>query len=141
MTLTLGQACAPGSVLPGGGMCSTPPAPGPVSTAVLAQVATDTAFWSNLLASLTSANTPAQAQTMVSALQAEITTGASSDVVADVLSKCPNAGVTAQTFEAALTATLANEGCPAVASSNTSAFPWALVLIGAGVLILVMVEY
>ena len=86
-----------------------------------------------------------QASTLVGIIQQEITAGASSTLVNNILISCPTAGASTAAFEAALMSAFVAPtsggacGTPASTSASTSGFPWLIVLIGVGLLVLVMV--
>lgn len=87
-----------------------------------------------------------QASTLVGIIQQEITAGASSTLVNNILISCPTAGASTAAFEAALMSAFVAPtsggacGTPASTSASTSGFPWPIVLIAAGVVVFVMVE-
>ena len=146
MNMYLGQASTGQASVP---LTAIPPAPtptpGPLAAGVLSQVLADTAFWNTFQSAAVANMSATQASTLVGIIQQEITAGASSTLVNNILISCPTAGASTAAFEAALMSAFVAPtsggacGTPASTSASTSGFPWLIVLIGVGLLVLVMV--
>ena len=142
MNIHLGQASTGQASVPPTAIPTAPtPTPGPLAAGVLSQVLADTAFWNTFQSAAVANLSATQASTLVGTIQQEITAGASSTLVNNILISCPTAGASTAAFEAALMRTSGGGACgtPASTSASTSGFPWPIVLIGVGLLVLVMV--
>lgn len=157
MNIHLGQASTGQASVPLAAIPAPTPTPGPLSAGVLSQVLADTAFWNTFQSAAVANMSATQASTLVGMIQQEITAGASSTLVNNILISCPTAGASIAAFEAALMSAFVAPtsggacGTPASTSASTSApaagdstlfgmSPMTLLLIAAGVVVFVMVE-
>ncbi len=145
MNIHLGQASTGQASVPLTAIPAPTPTPGPLAAGVLSQVLADTAFWNTMQSAAVANMSATQASAAVGIIQQEIAAGANSAIVTNVLVACPTAGASTAAFEAALMSAFVAPtsggacGTPASTSASTSGFPWPIVLIGVGLLVLVMV--
>lgn len=151
MNIHLGQASTGQASVPLAAIPAPTPTPGPLAAGVLSQVLADTAFWNTMQSDAVASMSATQASTLVGIMQQEITAGASSTLVNNILISCPTAGASTAAFEAALMSAFVAPtsggacGTPAStpAAGDSTLFgmsPMTLLLIAAGVVVFVMVE-